>query len=213
MKKNIILIALILCNSLWSQIKLYDSSIDSIITNTISHNIKFNVDKENSYIIFSDVDEDKRESSDIKFALLDNEKINDFVKNNKDYCYRLFLNYKFSFDGVVFYERIFINNVNSQQDSDIKFTVNYINTISLKFIKKKYITPQVATEIALQKGFDKITYQSINEYYRTKKGKKGTSIVKTSWVFKGESNNRDRVLVINPRNGKIVKDYYQGAIK
>ena len=208
MKKNIILIALLLCNSLWSQIKLYDRSIDSIITNTISPNIKFNIDRKKSYVKFEDIDENSNiKSKDIEISLSDEDRINDFIKNNNDYVYRVFFDYKFSFDGVVFYECIFRDNVNNHEDGFIKSIVNDINTICLKFIKKKYILPQQAIDIAMKKGFDTITYQSFDYRYRIVRNHRIKTIDKIVWVLKGESSKKYKTIVINPKNGKILAVY------
>ncbi|WP_263602857.1 hypothetical protein [Chryseobacterium sp. PET-29] len=210
MKKKHIIFTLILFSYFFqSQIKLNDKAIESVIVENSNKCFNFYLDEKNTYINFGELTKDEGfVPTKLKFSLSDTSNFNKIMNSDKKYDYLIIYKYKFTINGLVFYNTFF--RYTSQYDkSSIKLQVDNINLICAKIKKGKFISPQIAENIARKNGFENIDFQSIeNQYYKTKSNHI-QSVNKDVWIFKEEKNKRVRTLVINAKNGKILTDYQQ----
>jgi hypothetical protein len=212
MEKKIIIITLIIFSNLvYSQIKLADKSIDSIVAKNSCQCYDFHFDKRNSHVIFSEITADEGViPTKVKILADDNDGFNIIMNGDKEYVYFVIYDYKFTINGLIFYDLSFRYDDPKKSLQIIKFHIENANIICSKIKKGKLISPQKAEGIAKQNGFENISFQSIDDHYYGGKKLFLRSIEKNVWIFKEEKNNKIRTLILNAKNGKILEEYYQG---
>ncbi|MFN3771744.1 hypothetical protein [Cloacibacterium normanense] len=209
--RNVLILSGILFSVLLnSQIKLNNNSIDSIITKYGCNCFDFYFDEKASNVIFSEVTKEEGIiPTKLSVSADDTKQLNEIIQSKKEYAYLVTHNYKFTFNGLVFYTANFRYDMSQYDNSIIKTQIENIKSICLNLKKRKFISPQKAESIARDKGLYNIFFQSIDNHYYGLNNGFIKSVEKDVWIFKEKDNNKTRVVIINAKNGKLLEDYYQ----